>query len=537
MDWSIPALLPAAWSTLAGAVLIGLLGLCLAVAFHFAFFTVPYPAGVDLIREPPGKRWFSLRTRKAYYNDCEALFREAYHDYAKKGKAVIIPGILSRSEIILPVQSMKWALSQPEDVLEVNSAFAELDQTGYSLGSHDIVADPWQMTLVRQDINIHLDWIVKEIDDEIAVAFDKRLGLDTTAWREMELHSVMRMVAAQVASRFIVGRPLCRNDDYLETCMEVGDGCVSTAGMAAGAPASIRPIVGFIAGRKTRKLVDKVGRYLRPLYEDRLALVKKYAKDDPGHEEPMDMFQWHLRLAQQERPEELDDFGMINQRVCHSNFGAMEQLSTQATNIFLNILGSDAEHNTVAVLRDEMRRVVPPGLGAARWTRANVAKMTRADSLIRETLRAHSVGGRVMFRTVAAEGGLTTNTGVHLPKGSLISFLSQPAHMDGEVLEDAAAFDPFRFSRIREASADGPSLAMVATSHQYLPFGHGRHACTGRFLVDFEMKMMMTYVLSHYDIKFPDEYGGKRPENKWLTEVLLPPFGAKMMVRRREKGL
>lgn len=41
---------------------------------------VPYPTGIPLIREPEGARRFSLRTRYAYLTDCQALFREAYHD-------------------------------------------------------------------------------------------------------------------------------------------------------------------------------------------------------------------------------------------------------------------------------------------------------------------------------------------------------------------------------------------------------------------------------------------------------------------------
>lgn len=58
--------------------------LCLAVLvilyiINSLYFTIPLPQGVALIREPPGKRSFSFRTRLEYINDCEAIFREAYH--------------------------------------------------------------------------------------------------------------------------------------------------------------------------------------------------------------------------------------------------------------------------------------------------------------------------------------------------------------------------------------------------------------------------------------------------------------------------
>ncbi|KAL6416301.1 cytochrome P450 [Ilyonectria robusta] len=39
---------------------------------------VPYPPVVSLVREPAGARRFSIRTRLAYYTDCQNLFRDAY---------------------------------------------------------------------------------------------------------------------------------------------------------------------------------------------------------------------------------------------------------------------------------------------------------------------------------------------------------------------------------------------------------------------------------------------------------------------------
>jgi hypothetical protein len=44
------------------------------------YLTVPLPEGVDLIRERPGKKSFSWKTRFAYIHDCEAIFHEAYYN-------------------------------------------------------------------------------------------------------------------------------------------------------------------------------------------------------------------------------------------------------------------------------------------------------------------------------------------------------------------------------------------------------------------------------------------------------------------------
>jgi cytochrome P450 len=126
-----------------------------------------------------------------------------------------------------------------------------------------------------------------------------------------------------------------------------------------------------------------------------------------------------------------------------------------------------------------------------------------------------------------------------------------PFQSDGELFGDPFKFDPFRYSRVREASTttssgprkEGsetkvpvPNLSFVFTGSQFLPFGHGKHACPGRYLVDFELKMILAYILLNYKIEFPTEYQGKRPGVTWMAEVLMPPSEAKIRVRSRTEG-
>lgn len=63
-----------------GFTAVAFIAVTAVVFFHHFFITPPYPEGVDLIREKPGARRFSIRTRLAYYTDCEALYTEAWHN-------------------------------------------------------------------------------------------------------------------------------------------------------------------------------------------------------------------------------------------------------------------------------------------------------------------------------------------------------------------------------------------------------------------------------------------------------------------------
>lgn len=66
---------------------IGLVIICVVVLAAFTiyqtFFVIHYPSNLPLAGEPPGRRWFSLRTRWRYMTDCASLYREAYENVRK----------------------------------------------------------------------------------------------------------------------------------------------------------------------------------------------------------------------------------------------------------------------------------------------------------------------------------------------------------------------------------------------------------------------------------------------------------------------
>lgn len=55
------------------------------------------------------------------------------------------------------------------------------------------------------------------MNDELGVAIDTRLGIDTDGWTEIPLLSTMKLLIAQASSRFTVGAPLCKtpSDDII----------------------------------------------------------------------------------------------------------------------------------------------------------------------------------------------------------------------------------------------------------------------------------------------------------------------------------
>jgi cytochrome P450 len=526
---------------------------------------------IDLIRETPGKTTFSLRTRMAYYTDCFNLFNEAYevginhsqvlvpHDidvlqFTKRGIPIWVPSLGTRNDILMPHKHIRWLFSQSATVISIRHAYNRINSVGKGLGKNKYMLDNWQGMIIGSELNKVLDGVVQSMNAELEYAIQSRFGT-SAEWAELDLIKTMHMVIVQITSRFQVGPTLCkcgvqpqarapvltakpgRDEDYLINVTKVMDELINNAVVLGMVPSFLQRALTPIASLRLRSVISRIRKQIKPLFEERMETLKREPKDS-ACEEPNDYLQMLLRYAQRERPEELNLHDITN-RLCMANFEAMHQTIMALTNLVLNILGSDAEYNTINELRNELLTQ----FGAeevdrsSRWTKAGIAKLVKADSIARETLRLYSFQNRTLFRKVMVDG-VKTDDGIELPKGSILSWLLQPLHTDPAIFPDPLKFNPWRFSEMRENGTDmhENQTSTFVSLTQVLSFGRGRHACPGRWLVDFEAKMIISRILLDYDIKFPSAYGGKRPRNRWVAEAYVLPKEAKMLVRRRTRA-
>ncbi|PKX91378.1 cytochrome P450 [Aspergillus novofumigatus IBT 16806] len=98
------------------------------------------------------------------------------------------------------------------------------------------------------------------------------------------------------------------------------------------------------------------------------------------------------------------------------------------------------------------------------------------------------------------------------------------------IYPDPQKFDGYRYLKLAEQDPYWNRIgAFVATSPESLGFGLGKEACPGWFLADLEIKLILYYLLTHYDIKLPEGVTAKpRYEGVFL---LLDP--GDILIRRR----
>jgi len=90
--------------------------------------------------------------------------------------------------------------------------------------------------------------------------------------------------------------------------------------------------------------------------------------------------------------------------------------------------------------------------------------------------------------------------GTLLPKGAHIGL---PLYdlWNEQIWANAKTFDGHRFLNMRQHPGEEAKHQFVSTSKEMINFGHGKHACPGRFFAANEIKIALLTLLTYYDMR------------------------------------
>ena len=155
--------------------------------------------------------------------------------------------------------------------------------------------------------------------------------------------------------------------------------------------------------------------------------------------------------------------------------------------------------------------------------------MVLIDGFIKESQRIDIIGIIIGNRIALHD---TSMSSVFIPRGTMLTANVVEAHSSREAWgEDVEQFDPYRFMKMEKES--GRKIGIVTTSPNSLSFGHGRHACPGRFFAAQELKLLLAHFLVYYDVRL-DSVEQTRPKNVWFGMSCLPNPQAKIVLRKRQ---
>ena len=140
------------------------------------------------------------------------------------------------------------------------------------------------------------------------------------------------------------------------------------------------------------------------------------------------------------------------------------------------------------------------------------------------------------IRRVTDPNGVALTNGPYLPYGAYVTSSRYSVNYDPAVFPSPEEFQPFRWYDLQKSQPENASrYQLPSISPMSISFGHGRHACPGRFLAANIMKAVLAYLFANYDIKAPDEWKGKRIENMQVGDQSIPNRAAMVMMRKRKQ--
>ncbi|OBZ73049.1 Ent-kaurene oxidase [Grifola frondosa] len=398
------------------------------------------------------------------------MIREGYNKH--KGSAFKIADLNGWHVIVSGPSLIEELRKARDDQLSLEEARTSI---------HD---NTYHISVVRSQLTRNLAEIFPEVYDEIIASFADAIPLTGDEWTAVPALATMMQVTCRTTNRIFVGLPKCRDPDYRALNVQF------TIDVAKGAmiinlfPDILKPIAARLFTNVNTSITRGV-RHLEGMILERYRAMEEFGDDWP--EKPNDMLQWFMDVAQGEER----TVRALVLRILTVNIGAIH-----ASSMALYYLA--ANPGLAGPLREEVDAVT----SAEGWSKAAMDKMRKIDSFLKESQRM--MGITAVYMTRKAMRDVVFGDGTFIPAGTTVS-VAATVHHDEAVYEAPDVFDPWRFASMRDEASEDIKHQMVGTSINYIAFGHGRHACPGRFFAVNEMKAMLAHVVMTYDVKMEEE--------------------------------
>ncbi|KZT73294.1 cytochrome P450 [Daedalea quercina L-15889] len=451
--------------------------------------------------------------------------------YLRDAKGMLLEGC-SKYEIFKIPLSDQWLVvvggpkmndelrKYPDETMSALEAHKYVLQTEYTLGTTH--PDATAKKCIGGPLTRKLPQIMPEVVDEIAASFEDIVGGSKDEWVTVPALEAMTDIIARVTNRAFVGLPFCRDKTLIKTVVGFAKDVMKTKTILNMIPNFLKPIVGHRLPW-TSAARRRMAAILGATVNERRRQMIEYGTEYEGKTD--DYLTWVIEEDLKFRGKG-DSIDGVMEVISASNFAAIHTSSMSMTHALYYLC---AMPEYIEPLRKEAEEMIK----VHGWTKAAVDGMWKADSFFKEALRLNPAAHLTLFRK--AMKPIVFSNGTVIPTGTMVVATTTGTHLSENLYEDAAEFKPFRFSDVRSKGGDDALRQQFHTSSpDYIPFGHGKHACSGRWFAAAEVKAVMAYILLNYDVKLQE--GGARPANVYVGPSIIANPWAKLMFRKRKSA-
>ncbi|ETS75628.1 hypothetical protein PFICI_12572 [Pestalotiopsis fici W106-1] len=422
-------------------------------------------------------------------------------------------------KIVLPNRFADELRNNPH--LNFNKAFAKdffTNYPGFEPFAQGLQDDTLIQETVRVKLTQSLGLITDDLVDETTASLHDIYG-ESGEWKSLVLKDTVLHLVARLSSRVFLGKDLSRNERWLEIAKNYTVDGFTASFLLRLVPSILRPFAYWLIPqcRSCRRAVRDAHKIIDPEVERRVKAVDEALARGEKPKKTADAIGWIHEVSRGRRIDYVSAQLSLTLAAIHTT----TETTTQA--VF-----DLCEHpEVIEKLRGEIIEVV----GEHGWAKTSLYKLRLMDSFLKESQRVRPMAATSMNRFVEQE--VTLSDGTVLPRGSRINVMTN--FMDPKVYAAPEEFDPARFLRLREQPGSENAWQFVTTNPEHMLFGHGQHACPGRFFAANEVKIALCHMLLKYDWRLVP--GETRPQEMVFESTIGCSTDGKVEFRRRQEEI
>ncbi|CAJ2505364.1 Uu.00g127580.m01.CDS01 [Anthostomella pinea] len=397
----------------------------------------------------------------------------------------------------------------------------QVDRSQRHIGNYTTIDHESDIMLgaIKIDLNRNLGTFVGDVEQEVAHCFQTQFP-SCNEWTPIDLHDKLLRVVAQASARIFVGYPMCRNEEWLDCSTSFAMDAMNGGEKLKQWHPYLRPVAQWFVPEMRRIRGDH--RHALALFLPELE--RRAAKAGDSDVVPQnDMIEWMIERARNTGDKSFDSKELANLQV----LTATAAIHTTRLAIIHTLYDLAARPEYVQPLREEILEVTRDSNGILQ--KQHLTQMKKLDSFMKETQR-HSPPSVATFQRKAMIP-IDLSDGSHFPAGTILQCNTNMLEEAPAVWGDPYAFDGFRFYKLRSKPEDANKFQFASPSYDSMQFGFGNDACPGRFFASNQIKIILAYILTHYDIKFEEGVVG-RPKN-FMFEVNVLADPTKMVLFKK----
>ncbi|KAI2697753.1 hypothetical protein CBS147332_8736 [Penicillium roqueforti] len=465
-----------------------------------------------------GKTWWELTNKKARQRFTRSSRQLITEGFAKGANVFQIIGATNPIVVLHPkfVDEIK---NHPDLSFEdsIKKTFFDNRIPGFE-PFHNGTSLKATVEIVRTSLTQALGSISLRLSKETGAILKESLPA-TDEWKPYYLAHKIPYMVARLSSLIFVGETISHDDEWIDVSVNYAIDAFMAMRDLREWPSILHPVVHWFLP-STRKLRThlEMARSIINREIDRRALIRagKLPADDPPR--GPDALDWFRETAEIRNNLTFD-------QSCAQVGLALAAIHT-TSNLLTNVMYDLAAYpEYIQPLRDEILAVAAED-GVLKKT--SLLKLKLMDSVMKESQRTNPLSLTSMNRLALKQ--IVLSDGTVIPKGANM-FVSTKTLEDDNIYPNAGTYDGYRFYNKRQQPGNEHKHQFVATTSEHFVFGHGVHACPGRFFAANETKIMFLHLLLKYDWKL--QSGGRPPNIENGVESITDPR-VQILFRSRE---